>query len=390
MKENQITEWKESWRDEYLKWICGYANAQGGTLFIGKDDNGIPVGLVNPHQLIETIPNKIRNSMGIIADVNMRRQQDKDYVAITVGAYPFPVSYRGKYYFRSGATLQLLTGAALDQFILKKQGLTWDAAPISCGTADILKKEALNIFREEAMQSGRLAQKALKVSDELLLRNLGMYEDDFLKRAAVMVFHSDPEKWVQGAYIKIGFFGISDSDLIFQDEVHGPLIEQFEKTMELIYQKYMKSLITYNDVYRVETPMFPRDAFREILLNAIIHRDYSIGIPIQISVYENKLYVWNPGDLPQELSPKKLFEKHASYPRNPNIAEAFFKAGLIESWGRGFDKIKEVCQRQSTPLPNWRLETGGVMVQCKESNTYKEIRDSMILREAGGAFYRFA
>ena len=70
MPEKQNIEYKESWRDEYLKWICGFANAQGGTLYIGKDDNGNPIGLNNAKKLLEDLPNKIKDSMGIIADVN--------------------------------------------------------------------------------------------------------------------------------------------------------------------------------------------------------------------------------------------------------------------------------------------------------------------------------
>ncbi len=68
MPEHQTIEWKESWRDEYLKWICGYANANGGTLFIGKDDNGIVKGISNSKILLKNIPDKITDTMGIIAD----------------------------------------------------------------------------------------------------------------------------------------------------------------------------------------------------------------------------------------------------------------------------------------------------------------------------------
>lgn len=72
-KEHQSIEWKESWQDEYLKWICGYANAYGGTIYIGTDDNGNVVGIDNARELLERIPNKITDTMGIIADVNCNR-----------------------------------------------------------------------------------------------------------------------------------------------------------------------------------------------------------------------------------------------------------------------------------------------------------------------------
>ena len=73
MSENQNIEWKESWRDEYLKWICGFANAVGGKLYIGKDDKGMVVGVDNVKKLSEDIPNKVRDVLGIIVDVNIHK-----------------------------------------------------------------------------------------------------------------------------------------------------------------------------------------------------------------------------------------------------------------------------------------------------------------------------
>ena len=72
MKENQHIEWKESWRDEYLKWICGFANAEGGVLEIGRNDKGIVVGVVAAKKLLEDIPNKIRDILGIMVGVNLK------------------------------------------------------------------------------------------------------------------------------------------------------------------------------------------------------------------------------------------------------------------------------------------------------------------------------
>ena len=114
--------------------------------------------------------------------------------------------------------------------------------------------------------------------------NLELKEKQFLKRAALLLFHPNPEKFVTGAFIKIGFFK-NDADLIFQDEVHGNLFEQIEKTLDILFTKYIKAIISYeNKIHRIET--YPKDAIREALLNAIAHKDYSGGVPIQISVYK--------------------------------------------------------------------------------------------------------
>ena len=103
MKENQNIEWKKSWRDEYIKWICGFANAGGGTLFIGKNNKGIVTGVDNAGRLLEEIPNKVRDILGIIVDVNLITEEGKEYLQIAVEPYPYPVSYKGQYHYRCGS-----------------------------------------------------------------------------------------------------------------------------------------------------------------------------------------------------------------------------------------------------------------------------------------------
>jgi ATP-dependent DNA helicase RecG len=96
--ETQILEFKESWRDEYLRTICAFANSTGGKLVIGKDDNGNLVGLKNSKRLLEDIPNKVKEILGILVDVNLHKQAEKEFIEIVVEPYLFPVSYRGEYY----------------------------------------------------------------------------------------------------------------------------------------------------------------------------------------------------------------------------------------------------------------------------------------------------
>jgi ATP-dependent DNA helicase RecG len=119
MSEKQNIEWKESWRDEYLKWICGFANAVGGKLYIGMDDNGKVVGVDNVKKLSEDIPNKVRDVLGIMVDVNILEENGIEYLEIDVPAYSNPINYKGQYHYRSGSTKQELKGAALNRFILQ-------------------------------------------------------------------------------------------------------------------------------------------------------------------------------------------------------------------------------------------------------------------------------
>ena len=132
--ESQNIEFKESWNDKYLQWICGFANAQGGRMFIGVNDKHEVIGVDNPKKLMEDIPNKVRDVLGIIVDVNLLDADGLAYVEVVVEAYPYPISYRGHYYQRSGSTNQELKGAALDRFMLRRQDLGWGASALShCG-----------------------------------------------------------------------------------------------------------------------------------------------------------------------------------------------------------------------------------------------------------------
>lgn len=392
MPEHQEIEWKESWRDEYLKWLCGYANAHGGTLFIGKDDDGNVVGIQNSRKLLEDLPNKITNALGIIADVNLRMENEMDYLEIVVDKYPFLISYHGRYYYRSGSVLREIVGKELERALLKSQGKTWDGVPLPKLTTADLKQEAIALFKQKAVESGRLTIEEANVSNDILMDNLHLVdENNYLIRAAMLSFYRDPERWVTGSYIKIGFFGDSDSDLQYQDEIHGALIEQIDRTIDLVYTKYMKARITYDGIQRKEVFMFPRDAFREILLNAVVHKDYASCNPIQISVYEDQIYIWNNGDMPHDLrTSEKLFAKHSSKPFNPKLANVFFVSGMIEAWGRGFDKIRNECNSlYETPMPEYSISDEGVMVHCLPNHEYMKILRSDRLKIDESIMSRF-
>lgn len=457
--ENQNIEWKWSWNDEYLKWLCGYANVKGGTLYIGVNDDGYVVGLENARLLLEQLPNKIITKLGIVAQVkkeavvglghNIRYTDDipeqiskalvnryacgefdsqnvaeklseaslqeiekikkalfriesearvhvnedesVDYISITVDQYPFAISCEGKYYKRPGSTLQLLDGFELQNFLLEKAGKTWDAMPVPGASIEDLDKSAIDSFRKKAVANKRMTEAEVNVSDELLLKNLKMFEEGKLSRAAILLFHPDPEQYIAGAYIKIAYFAPEGmygenkyADIIYHDDIHGPLITQVDKAEELIFQKYFKALISYDNLQRIETFMITRKMFRELLLNPINHKDYSRGVPIQISVYDDHIEIYNTGKWPKELPlDEALYEKHESLPSNPRMADVFYKSGEIESWGTGFLKIKGECDSIHAPYPTITATESGVKTNAKACEQYLTLYNDTIGKRAG-------
>lgn len=378
--ESQNIEFKVTWRDEYLKWICGFANANGGTMFIGKGDTGNVADLKDAKRLLEEIPNKVRDTLGILVDVNLHQTDQGKFLEILVEQYPYPVNYKGQYHYRSGTTKQELKGAALDKFLLLKKGKRWDGVPVPKFSINDLKQETFDFFRKRAFRSQRIDEESLADSNEQLIENLQLKEGKFLKRASILLFHPDPEKYITGAYIKIGFFE-SDSDLRFQDEIHGNLFEQIEKTTELLFTKYIKALISYEGLNRVETYEYPKEGIREALLNAVAHKDYSGGVSIQISVYEDKLMIWNEGQLPENWTVKNLLEKHASRPYNPDIANALFRSGYIESWGRGTIKIINECKKAGIPEPVFTYDSNDISVEFRKDIYNEKDLQSLNLNE---------
>ena len=377
--ESQNIEYKESWRDEYLKWICGFANAQGGSIFIGVNDKKEVVGVENSKKLMEDIPNKVRDVLGIVVDVNLHEEDGKDYLEIITEPYPYPVSYKGQYHYRSGSTKQELKGAALDRFMLRKQGKTWDGVPVPYLKAEDLDEATFTLFRRMAKLSGRMDEADLREDNTMLLDKLRLVEGDYLKRAAALLFHPDPERFVTGAYIKIGYFK-EHANLIFQDEVHGSLFQQVRQTMDLLTTKYMRALISYEGIQRIETLPIPREALREALLNAVVHKAYESLTPIQIAVYDDKLEIFNCGYLPENWTIENLMGSHRSRPYNPDIANAFFRAGEIETWGRGIERIINGCKAAGCPEPTFEYRSGEIWTVFhygKVESTQKSVQKSV-------------
>jgi ATP-dependent DNA helicase RecG len=188
----------------------------------------------------------------------------------------------------------------------------------------------------------------------------------------VLLFHPDPLAFVTGAFVKVGFFR-PGGDLIYHDEINGSLFHQSQQTLDLLLTKYLKAAVGYEGIVRVERFPVPREALREAVLNALVHRDYMIPAPIQIRVYDDQLILWNPAVLPEGWTQDTLLVPHTSQPYNPDIANAFFRAGEIEAWGQGIERIFKACRKAGTPEPRMRFDAGGVWMEFPFDEAYLRV-----------------
>jgi ATP-dependent DNA helicase RecG len=376
MPEQQNIEYKLSWHEEYLKWICGFSNAQGGIIYIGKDDHGNVVGVDGYKKLMDDLPNIIRNAMGITVEVNLHAENELFFIEIIVTPSSVAISLRGRYYFRSGSTKQELTGIALNEFLLKKSGKTWDDVLETRATISDIDEKSIQLFLEAAKKSGRLPE--TDISDiPALLEKLRLSEDGQIKRAAIILFGKDPGKFYPNTFVKIGRFRKDDADLIFQEVEEGNLIVLLNAVLNQLNHKFLVKNISFEGMSRIERNEYPTQALREMILNALVHRNY-LGAPSQIRVYDNKISIWNEGILPDGITIESLKQTHASKPRNPVIADVCFKGGFIDAWGRGTIKIIDACKEVNLPEPELKERDGGFVVSL-----YKNVLTPAALKKMG-------
>lgn len=377
MPEDQNTEWKEVWKDDYLAQLCGFANSQGGRLYVGVDDAGGAVGVERPGELLTRIAQQARNLLGIVVDVNLQQREGREVICIGVQPYHTLISLRGHYYYRSGNVNMELTGATLTELLLRRQGLTWDSLPEPNVRLSDLSAEALSAFVEMGKKEHRLPASADSHDRPTLLRNLGLLAPDsgLPTKAAVLLFHPEPESIYPGARVRLGYFEGQDERLAYHDEIAGPLILQPAKAFDTLLLKYLRLRIHYEGILRRETPPVPLQALREALHNALAHRNYADANDTHVAVSERSIAVDNPGALPPGLHSHDLFKKHQSLSPNGLIAQMFFRAGLIELWASGYSLINEAVRQAQLLRPDIK-EAPGVSVRF-----YTSVREQ--LRQAG-------
>ena len=369
-KENQNVEWKQVWRDEYLRWICAFANSTGGVLYVGINDDGKVVGVKNAKELVYDIPNKVKDYLGILVQTTIKRKKNLEYVCVKVEAHPYPVSLRGRYYIRSGSHTYEAIGVELDRLILKKQGIRWEKLTGHKSSIRDIDPYIIELYKSYAVSNSMLTLEQVNVDTETLLKNLRLYNGKELSYAALLLFGRKPENWVYNSFIKICQID-KQNNIVSKTKVTGPLLVQLDKTIKVLYNQYnIGESLKVNEI-----------VLREVLLNAIVHKTYDMQVPIEISVYDNKLIIWNGALFPKDLTSDTIYNPHPSIPYNPRIANAFYKCGFITLWGFGTTRIKKLSLDLSIPLPKYKIGTTGVQVRINPPKEELKIIKKQLIEE---------
>jgi len=362
VSEGETVEFKRQWTDRALEDLAAFANTRGGTLLIGVGDDGEIVGAPADDRELQRLANLITSRLGITPSIQVLEMAGRPVVEIRVEPWRGLVPYGGRYLRRVGTTNRDFGQEELARHILERSGQTWDSLASDWSLTEIDPK-ALEYF-------ARLARTRLPHLDpshpEETLHNLGLLSEGRLRNAGVLLFSKHPQRRFPLAQVRIGIF--RGTQILDSHDFQGTLWEQLDGAMERFRQvlkvrfDIQVEAPSLEGLQRKEVWEYPLEALREALINALIHRDYTLPADIQVKIEEDRLEIWNIGELPPPLTPEDLRGPHRSVLRNPLIAQTFYFAGLIERWGSGTRRIIELCRQQGLPEPAFQNQQGGFLV----------------------------
>ena len=375
--ENQFIELKEQFSEGVLKTISAFANTSGGIILIGVKDNKEVVGINLKVGEFEEIVNKIVDSLGFQPEIKLVSFNRKKLIRIDVQKSSIPIKYKGIYYKRVGNTTRGMNTDELSRFF--RQDLRWERLTKPEFSIDDLDEETIKNFVSLGTSKGRLNLQNRNISTQVLLKMLGLIENEHFTNACILLFGKNPQQFFLGAKMRV--VRLKDNITIIGDRwISGNLFKQYYETEEAI-----KSLINVRyeikGFNREDIWDYPLPAIREGIANALIHRDYLEGRETQIKVYDDKIWFNNLGGLLDGVSLEELLSAHASKPRNPLIANIFYTAGIIESLGSGIDRMRSALKEQN--LPEMKIEANHFEYLTKLGLNERQIKAVMYVKKSG-------
>jgi len=373
--ETQNVEYKEKFTDRVLETLCAFANTNGGTLYIGISDKGEVIEVNVDNEIIRNITEKITSKLGIHPEIDVEEREGKKIIKVSVKPSPIPISFNGKYYERVGNTTREMTPERLKEFLLK--GTNWDGLINKDANFDEIDEETIRSFIRKARGTGRLTIFEEDADIKTIFEHLKLSVKGKLTNASLILFGKDPQKYFINAVLRI--VRLKNQTTIVGDRlITGNLFNQVVQGEEAI-KNFINVRYEIKGLEREEIWDYPLPAIREALINALIHRDYfKFNVQTQIKIFDDYIWFYNIGGLPEGITLEDLKRPHSSVPRNPLVVHIFYLAGLIEEVGSGIGRMIDSLKSQGLPEPEFKEEMGGFSVRF-----YKDVYTEENLRKMG-------
>ena len=298
--------------------------------------------------------------------------KNKKILAINVKEFPVkPLAFKGRYFKRINNSNHQLSATEITDMNLQSLQVSWDAYFATNKTTADLDIEKVNQFIQKVTIAGRYIMAGNWKQN---LEKLKLIAGNKITHAAWLLFAND----TTGYNLHLGRFK-TPSMIIDDKMLNGTLFEVVENAMNyLIGQIKVAFEITGKTTQRTEIFEYPLPALREILLNAIIHRDYLSPVDIQIKLFDNKITFFNPGGLFGNLTIAQLKkDNYQAYTRNKLIAEAFYLAGDIEKYGSGFIRIRDEIKKYPTMQFNFEEAPNGFLVALNYTQQKERLAENV-------------
>jgi len=349
--------------------LCAFMNGNGGQVLVGVGPDGSVVGQTLADKTFQDLAQVLRRFDPPIPvetekiPVGMSDLQVL-VLKVTPMADSLPCTYDGRPYQRIGTTTSVMPQETYQRILLERTHSRhrWENE-IADVMIDELDVQEIRRTIQTSIASGRLP--ADTSADDLtdVLDRLGLRVSGSLVNAAVVAFGREFLPHYPQCQLRLARFrGTDKNEFLDQRQLHGHAFGLLAEAMQFLTRHLpVSGRIEAGLFERVDEPLFPPVALREALVNAFCHRDYAqAGGAVSLAIYDDRLEIWSSGGLPLGMKVEDLKQEHLSRPRNPLIAEVFYRRGLVERWGRGTQKIVELCLRAGHPEPEF-LEIGGAV-----------------------------
>jgi ATP-dependent DNA helicase RecG len=370
--ESDTLEFKETTgqRTEAAKTVCAFLNGKGGTVLFGVNARRRVVGQDVTEKTAEDVVRelkKIEPFVPISPEV-IPLPSGRAVVALSVPlGRDRPYTFDGRAYVRQGPTTSVMPQDRYARLLEERShpARRWEMQPAyRTGVADLDHAEITRTI-DEAIRQGRMDEPGTR-DPETLLVGLELMRDGELLNAAVPLFARADRLlpyYPQCLLRMARFRGITTDAFDDEAQLHGNAFQLFVQAQAFL-RRHLPKASRVVQFTREDTPLYPVEALREALANAICHRDYAVGGgSISVAVFDDRLEIGSTGALPFGLTPADLKRRHASRPWNPLIAGVFYRRGLIERWGRGTLKIMDLLEQAGLPEPEFEEVTGDLIVR---------------------------